>query len=373
MYGFNLGQIEGLDSSVKTVTLTIADQSTTNTYTLAYNETNTDWEAEGAKLYDLGSSQGYALEIAAFDSTDVGDTYNVTLSVDGVEENFKSAVETVLVDNGLISGSETITLFDGTITITAEDIDGVEIPFDMDVSSYPFKNWTVTINGLEIPYQADENYFGLEDGNIGYNVYDDAGVYPFVTTNIQDESYSPVPGDYQVLITFTISSSGGLPSVTTDDTGSLLGVKDDGMWGIDDRFKYLPSPGSPDSPDASLSGSCLASSRGETFIWKQINPIPLGTNVLSETEIYLPIHYNGVATTEYVRVRPHNSAEYSHRGSLFLLLNDPENSESVGPAFVEIAPPNLSSGGSGSYSLHATITRGADGKYTYRFQWISDT
>ena len=374
-YGFNLGQIEGLDSSVKTVTLTIANATESNTYTLTYNVADDYWGfSSDTRNIELYLENQYILFDSDLEETDVGDTYNVTLSVNDVEENFKSAVETVLVDNGLIS--EPDILFDGTITITEEDTQGVEIPFDMDVSSYPFEKWTVTVNGLEIPYQADEQMFILADDNIGYSVYDNDGVYMFQVINIQDDSYPPVPGDYQVLITVTTSSGGALPSVTIDDTGSVLGVKDNGVWGVDDRFKYLPSPGSPGSPDASISGSCLASSRGEKFIWKQINPIPLTTNVKTEAEIYLPIHYRGVATTEYVQVRPHGAAQYNNGGSLFLLLNDLEAGEDVNPAFVEITPPNLSLGGSGSYSLRATITRGTDNdsnKYTYNFQWVPET
>jgi hypothetical protein len=228
-YGFILGQIEGLTPSVKTITLTIADRSMTNTDTLSFNEAYMAWEGEVARLYEFSSSEGYALEVSAFEESDVGDTYNVTLSTSAVEENFKSAVETVLVDNGLINALET--LCDETITITTEDVDGVEIPFNMDVSSYPFKNWTVTINGLEIPYQADFDAFQVVDDNIGYGVFDNDGVYTLQVINLQDESYPPVPGDYQVKITTKSESGGssGLPAITEADEGKQLTVVN-GEW-----------------------------------------------------------------------------------------------------------------------------------------------
>lgn len=222
-YGFNLGQIEGLDSSVKTVTLTIANATKTNTYTLKYSSENGDygWTDSGSVVdYTIALYKNdddvFDLYKTNFSGSDLGDIYNVTISTSAVEENFKSAVETVLVDNGLIGEPET--LFDGTITITAEDVQGVEIPFDMDVSSYPFEKWTVTINGLEIPYQEDANGFVLEVDNIGYGVFDNNGVRMLSVVNIQDESYPPVPGDYQVKIV-GISESGSsgtnLPPIDT--------------------------------------------------------------------------------------------------------------------------------------------------------------
>ena len=213
-YGFNLGQIEGLDSSVKTVTLTIANATESNTYTLTYttdeydNDLWTDdinFENDNIKLYHYTGEEVFKLRTLFLTPSDVGDTYNVTISTSTVEENFKSAVETVLVDNGLISAPET--LFDGTITITAEDTQGVEIPFDMDVSAYPFEKWTVTVNGLNLPYTGDS--FQITDDNTGYGVFDIDGVYTFRVVNIQDESYPPVPGDYKLEITWTAESGGG--------------------------------------------------------------------------------------------------------------------------------------------------------------------
>lgn len=206
-YGFNLGQIEGLDSSVQTVTLTIANATESNTYTLNYhlNEDDMDsWFDDDETFLLVITPIGSLLGVPEFTESDVGDTYNVTLSTSAVEENFKSAVETVLADNGLISVTET--LFDGTITITAEDVQGVEIPFDKDVSSYPFEKWTVTVNGLEIPYQAAHNAFILESDNIGYSVFGNDGIYGLEVISMTGADYPPVPGDYQVKIVYTSES-----------------------------------------------------------------------------------------------------------------------------------------------------------------------
>lgn len=220
-YGFNLGQIEGLDSSVQTVTLTIANATESNTYTLTYDALDDYWGfSSDRREIALHLENQYMLFVSDLKETDVGDTYNVTLSTSAVEENFKSAVETVLVDNGLISEPET--LFDGTITITAEDAQGVEIPFDKDVSSYPLEKWTVTVNGLEIPYQAVNNAFMLESNNIGYSVGDITGVYTLQVVNIQGENYPPVPGDYQVKITGVSDGEKEKPAALVVNLGDAI-------------------------------------------------------------------------------------------------------------------------------------------------------
>lgn len=208
-YGFILGQISGLSNAVSKVTATVADQSKTNAYTLAYNERYADWEATGnyiyngeaqssqmndpvyiplsenvdfsqvsswtvsvdgvslsydseeeaftgthentfynvsiyendpsdhgimlfvsntsgaeeiiigtfnlvinggeesviAKLYELSSSQGYALEVSAFEDLDVGDSYNVNVYITEVTQSFKTAVEMVLEESGGSGGA----------------------------------------------------------------------------------------------------------------------------------------------------------------------------------------------------------------------------------------------------------------------------
>ena len=210
VYGFNLGQIEGLDSSVKTVTLTIANATESSTYTLTYttegaNELWTDdinFEHDTIRLYHY-ANEVFELRTNFLTDSDVGDTYNVTLSTSAVEENFKSAVETVLVDNGLIGESET--LFDGTITIT----DGpAEIPFDMDVSSYPIEKWTVTVNDEPLEYNGE--VFINETETHVYVVGKNDGVYMFLARNDDDI----IPGDYQVKITGIAGEGSGESGVT---------------------------------------------------------------------------------------------------------------------------------------------------------------
>ncbi len=207
-YGFNLGQIEGLDSSVQTVTLTIANATESNTYTL--NKANEDplvWsdgpDFDSTTVYIMLTDGAAELYVVAFTESDVGDTYNVTISTSAVEENFKSAVETVLVDNGLISEPET--LFDETITITDSP---VEIPFDMDVSSYPIEKWTVTVNDKPLEYNG--NYFEIEIATYRYIVGNHNGVYMF--SAYDDDGV--IPGDYQVKITGIAGEGGGESGVT---------------------------------------------------------------------------------------------------------------------------------------------------------------
>lgn len=208
MYGFNLGQIEGLDSSVKTVTLTIANATESNTYTLnKVREEPLMW-SDGADFQSttvcIRLTDGVAdLRVVAFDEPDVGDTYNVTISASAVEENFKSAVETVLVDNGLISAPET--LFDGTITITGGP---VEIPFVMDVSSYPFEKWMVTVNDESLEYNGEVFYKQTETHT--YIVGNNNGVYKFLARGAD----GVIPGDYQVKITGIAGEGGDESGVT---------------------------------------------------------------------------------------------------------------------------------------------------------------
>ena len=103
MYGFNLGQIEGLDSSVKTVTLTMANATESNTYTLPYSNTLRGWadspSPETATVV-LASSypnvDGYVLVMFTFDGSNVGQTYNIQINTETVEASFKSAVGQVV-------------------------------------------------------------------------------------------------------------------------------------------------------------------------------------------------------------------------------------------------------------------------------------
>lgn len=94
-YGFNLGQIEGLDSSVKTVELTLEREGQTLSLTLAYSEGD-GWWFEGTDNFVLMVDDTTALLwLVNATESNVGDVYNITLSTESIEPNFKAAVEEV--------------------------------------------------------------------------------------------------------------------------------------------------------------------------------------------------------------------------------------------------------------------------------------
>ena len=359
-YGFNLGHIEGLDSSVKTVTLTIANATESNTYTLAYttehdNDLWTDdinFENDTIRLYHYTGEEVFKLRTLFLTVSDVGDTYNVTISTSAVEENFRSAVETILADNGLISVTET--LFDGTITITAEDAQGVEIPFDKDVSSYPFEKWTVTVNGLEIPYQADEDILRLEDSNIDYLVYDENGAYMLQIANTQDESYPPVPGDYQVKIVAQAGDGSGLPDVSASDNGSVLGVVNGG-WVVDGRLKEYPSIS---NIDGGVLG--LGVDREGNRIAQAIVPNPMKRTSYLNNVFHLPFKSSNNALPEYVDVQLENRENNPNSVATLILV------DSTGR--FRFRTPSLDLRAPGTYTLKATINDGS-----ISFHWAKDT
>lgn len=363
MYGFKLGQIEGLDPSVQTVTATIANATKSNTYTLTYINDFGSWTDDidhgSMRLYYIDDDV-FGLEIANFTESDVGDTYNVTLSTSAVEENFKSAVETVLADNGLIGESET--LFDGTITVTAEDPRGVEIPFDMDVSSYPFEKWTVTINGLEIPYQADFDAFRVVDDNIEYGVFDNDGVYKLQIVNLQDESYPPVPGDYQVKIVGVSESGGGssgLPDVSASDNGSVLSVVN-GEWGVDERLKDYPSIS---NNNGAVLGFGL--DRVGDRIAQAIVPTPMRYSTYSDNAFYLPFKDTNASEPRYITVKL-DARPVSQNFVTTPVLVDKYGSGTI-ESFV-FSAALLPMTDTKTYTLKATVDNGS-----ITFSWVADT
>lgn len=103
MYGFNLGQIEGLDSSVQTVTLTIANATESNTYTLTYSNALAGWgdsssmeTATVALTSSYPNVSGFALIMLTYDASNVGQTYNIQIKGETVDASFKSAVGQVV-------------------------------------------------------------------------------------------------------------------------------------------------------------------------------------------------------------------------------------------------------------------------------------
>ena len=363
-YGFNLGQIDGLNPSIKTVTLTIANATVSNTYTVIWDDNAGSWTDDidnGSMWLYYIDDDVFGLEIANFTESDVGDTYNVTISTSAVEENFKSAVETILVDNGLIGEPET--LFDGTITITAEDTQGVEIPFDKDVSAYPFDKWTVTVNGLEMLYQAGGNVFILEDGNIGYAVFDNDGVYMINVVNIQDASHLPVPGDYQVKIVAQARGGGGgssgLPDVSASDNGSVMGVVN-GEWGVDDRLKDYP-------PISNNNGAVLGFGldRDGNRVAQSIVPAPMSYSTYSNNAFYLPFKDNNANQPRYIAVKL-DARPVSQNFVTTPVLVDKYGSGTI-ESFV-FSAALLPMTDTKTYTLKATVDNGS-----ITFSWVADT
>lgn len=90
---FQLEGVEGLDSSVKTITVVRSNATESNTYTLNYNELDAVWASEDALLQS--GSEDYSLVFNDLTNADIGKVYNITISAEGIEPNFKAAVEEV--------------------------------------------------------------------------------------------------------------------------------------------------------------------------------------------------------------------------------------------------------------------------------------
>lgn len=363
-YGFNLGQIEGLDSSVQTVTLTIANQSESNTYTL--NKANEDplvWsdnpDPESAAVYIMLTDGVAGLYVVAFTESDVGDAYNVTLSTSAVEENFKSAVETVLADNGLISEPETI--FDETLTLTDEEL-FYELPSDFPDGWY--ENAVCTVNGVEIPKDPDEdNAFKLETDLIYVHVVyippDDE--YPatldFSYCDVPND-YAIIPGDYQVKIVAQVGSGGGdssgLPDVSASDNGSVLGVIN-GEWSVDDRLKDYPSIS---DNNGDVLGFGL--DRDGNRVAQSIVPAPLKRNSYSNNTFYLPFKDSNLTQPQYFEVNLENRPNNQNLANTAILVDNAQYFN-FNTALLNLAVP-------GTYTLKANVDNGL-----VSFEWVKDT
>lgn len=99
---FHLEGIEGLDSSVKTITAVRSNATESNTYTLNYSEIDAVWTSEGAELQESHQAGDEYYSLTFFDLTDAdyGKVYNITLSTESIEPNFKAAVEEVIAESG---------------------------------------------------------------------------------------------------------------------------------------------------------------------------------------------------------------------------------------------------------------------------------
>lgn len=117
---FQLEGVEGLDSSVKTITVVRSNATESNTYTLNYNELDAVWTSEDALLQS--GSEDYSLVFNDLTNADIGKVYNITLSTESIEPNFKASVKEVAnavyetpadVENAIMSALPT--LFAGAI------------------------------------------------------------------------------------------------------------------------------------------------------------------------------------------------------------------------------------------------------------------
>lgn len=218
-YGFNLDYIEGLDSSVPNVTLTLSKDAVSNSYYLTYISDDSAWVDNpnniGISLSNY-EGEGAYLNVESFDETDVGDEYTINLSATNVTDSFKTAVEKVLVEKGVIN--ETTILFDGTLTIDSLDPQPVEIIFDTDISKFSTGSWDVSVNGEKLIYDSSNNSYNSDgSGGIAYSIFpgETEGQYMFGAYDITDEPFQLIPGDYNATITAVEPSGTNLPPIDT--------------------------------------------------------------------------------------------------------------------------------------------------------------
>lgn len=88
---------EGLDSSVKTIIVVRSNATESNTYVLNYDVDGNIWRGGGVELQDFG--EHCSLTFSDLTDADYGKIYNITLSTEGIEPNFKTAVEKVASSN----------------------------------------------------------------------------------------------------------------------------------------------------------------------------------------------------------------------------------------------------------------------------------
>lgn len=170
-YGFNLGQIEGLDSSVKTVTLTIANATESNTYTLTY--VNSEGWADLDNTLTVVDGN-FHLQVIGITDSNLGEVYDITLTTESVEPNFKAAVKET-IDKEYINGDEHIgttsfsEMLGSTILQAANAADPSTGEFNV---AFNFDNDTPILNS--ICWQA---YNGVR--HIKGNLSASAGVFDF--------------------------------------------------------------------------------------------------------------------------------------------------------------------------------------------------
>ena len=254
-YGFNLGQIEGLDSSVQTVTVTIANAMESNTYTLTYFDAfggiwadSTSPETFTVVLAPSRTSDdGFALNMRAYDASDVGDTYNVTLAKEEVAKNFVDATVKAINQSGYPYITNNTDVYSGSVVVDEEHSGSPisiisDFPTDIPVESIP--ELTVKINGNSttysysrgehtFTYQTDDNTSILtitqgsgDDATIEYVDFKSnlAGVYA-ITVNLEETTLDE---NFKAGVEEAVSDK-LLPEVTDADNGKTLVVVN-GAW-----------------------------------------------------------------------------------------------------------------------------------------------
>ena len=249
-YGFNLGQIEGLDSSVKTVMLTIANATESNTYTL--NKVNEDplaWsdnpDFESTTVYIMLTDGVAGLYVVAFTESDVGDSYNVTLAKEEVAKNFVDATVKAINQSGYPYITNNTGVYSGSIVVDEEHIGEAisisDFPTDIPVEIIP--ELTVKINGNPTTYsfsRGEHNFYiygtdGIESTLTIYEGDDDpignidfrsnlAGVYT-ITVNLEETTLDE---NFKSGVEEAVSDR-LLPEVTDADNGKALVVVN-GAW-----------------------------------------------------------------------------------------------------------------------------------------------
>lgn len=235
MYGFNLGQIEGLDSSVQTVTLTIANATESATFVLKYHLLESDdidrWNDDNHTFILAFTPEGFLLAVPEFTESDVGSVYNITLAKEEVAKDFIDATVDAINQSGYPYITNNTDIYSGSVLVDEEHSGSPisissDFPTDIPVESIP--ELTVKINGNSttysysrgehtFTYQADDNIASLvitqgsgDDAAIEYVDFKSnlAGVYA-IAVNLEETTLDE---NFKSAVEEVIQESGGSSS-----------------------------------------------------------------------------------------------------------------------------------------------------------------
>lgn len=215
MYGFNLGQIEGLDSSVQTVTLTIANETQSNTYTL------TDYDGSGwrdkvndatVELHPNDNLDGYIISISDLSASDLGKMFAITLASNEATADFVYASGLALTEVGVTNVP--YVLFDDEITLGAEpNLFGIS-----EGRFFPFENLIVMCDGKRLPYVGLT--YSLFSGGLLYEFGKVDGAYYLMVMQIPSEE--PFVGNVHLRVTSNMPENDSLPLIVRN-LGNFIG------------------------------------------------------------------------------------------------------------------------------------------------------